>query len=80
MSICEKRNQKQQTGSNHSANELFIQEKKYLLPSPPPFDAARVVNVRVDKYSTVVIDQNHYSVPDHLVDKSLRAKIYSNKI
>jgi hypothetical protein len=36
--------------------------------------------VCVDKYSTVVIDQSHYSVPDHLVGKLIKVKIYSNRI
>jgi transposase/6-pyruvoyl-tetrahydropterin synthase len=80
LEICEKLNQKLQTGKDHSANELFIKEQAHLLPALPPFDAARIENVRVDKYSTVVIDQNHYSVPDHLVNEVIMAKIYSNRI
>lgn len=44
------------------------------------FDAARSVHARADKYSTVVVDQNHYSVPDHLVGKQVMVKIYSNRI
>lgn len=78
--ICEKRNRKQQTGRGCSADELFTQEQAHLLPSLPPFDAARIVHARVDKYSTVVIDQSHYSVPDHLVNKVIMAKVYSNRI
>jgi len=80
LETCEKLNQKQQTGKDQSANELFAQEQALLLPALPPFDAARIENVRVDKYSTVVIDQNHYSVPDHLVNEEVMAKIYSNRI
>jgi hypothetical protein len=44
------------------------------------FDAARTVYARVDKYATVVVDQNHYSVPDHLVGQLIMVKIYSTKI
>ncbi|MDC3418739.1 IS21 family transposase [Aquibacillus salsiterrae] len=80
LEICEKLNQKLQTGKDHSAEELFEQEKAHLLPNLPQFDAARIENVRVDKYSTIVIDQNHYSVPDHLVNEVIMTKIYSNRI
>lgn len=66
--ICEIRNRKlQPSHQNQTAEECLKQEQENFLPLPPPFDAARVQNVRVDKYSTVVIDQSHYSVPDHLV-------------
>jgi hypothetical protein len=44
------------------------------------FDTARTENVRVDKYSTIIIDQSHHSVPDHLVNKLIRIKVYSNRI
>lgn len=80
MELCNKLNQKQQTGRDYSAEELFQQEKKHLLPAVPLFDAARTENVRVDKYSTIIIDQSHYSVPDHLVNKLIRVKIYSTRI
>lgn len=80
LEVCHKLNQKQQTGRKHSAKELLEEERNYLAPSPPMFDAARTENARVDKYSTVVIDQNHYSVPDHLVNKIVMVKIYSNRI
>jgi hypothetical protein len=34
----------------------------------------------VDKYSTIVIDQNRYSVPDYLVGEVVRMKVYSDSI
>jgi hypothetical protein len=36
--------------------------------------------LRVDKYSTIVIDSCHYSVPDAYVGKIIFTKIYSHKI
>jgi transposase len=79
--ICEERNLKPQpTRQNQTAEECLKQEQENFLLLPPPFDAARVSSVRVDKYSTVVIDQSHYSVPDHLVGKLIKVKIYSNRI
>ena len=40
----------------------------------------RILNGRVDKYSTIVIDQNRYSVPDYLVGEVVRMKVYSDSI
>lgn len=45
-----------------------------------PFDVAELVECRVDKYSTVVIKQNHYSVPEGHVGKYIRAKVGAEKI
>lgn len=79
--VCERRNRKPQPSlQNQTAEESLKQEKRYFLLLPPPFDAARIQNVRVDKYSTVVIDQSHYSVPDHLVGEIVKVKVYSNRI
>lgn len=81
LEICKKRNRKPQSEQQgQSANERLEHEREYLLPRVPMFDAARIVYPRVDKYSTVVVDQNRYSVPDHLVGQKIMAKVYSNRI
>ena len=46
----------------------------------PTYDIARVVELRVNKYSVISIDENKYSVPDSLVGKFVTAKIYPNNI
>ncbi|BCJ88608.1 IS21 family transposase [Effusibacillus dendaii] len=79
--VCIRLNGKpQDTRDGCTAAECFEQERPSLLALPPMFDAARTVHARVDKYATVVVDQNHYSVPDHLVGKLVLVKIYSNRI
>ncbi|WP_456278796.1 IS21 family transposase [Bacillus sp. AK128] len=79
--VCERLNQKPQpSNQNQTAKQSLILEQELFLPLPHPFDAARVQDVRVDKYSTVVIDQSHYSVPDHLVEQKVTVKIYSNRV
>ena len=79
--VCERLNRKPQPSQqNQTAEECLKAEKENFLSLPHPFDAARIQNVRVDKYSTVVIDQSHYSVPDHLVGKIIKVKVYSNHI
>lgn len=56
------------------------QEKAFLLPQLPKFESCLISECRVDKYSTIVVSQNHYSVPDHLVNKMLKVRTYTDKI
>ena len=59
---------------------LMEKEKKVSRPACAPFDAAELVECRVDKYSTVVIKQNHYSVPEGHVGKYIKAKVGAETI
>ena len=63
-----------------SAYEILKEEKDYLLPLPPRYDTARIVEARVDKYSCITVDGSHYSVPDYLVGQFIFTKIYPDKI
>jgi len=66
--------------NQESAEEMFQKERDYLLVLPPRYDTARITEARVDRYSTVSIDHNHYSVPDHLVGEFVLVKIYPDQI
>ena len=51
-------------GKENTVNELYEQEKQELLPLPEaPFSNIETYSGKVDKYSTVIIDKNRYSVP-----------------
>jgi len=51
-------------GRDATVNELYEREKKHLLELPEiAFSNIKVSSGRVDKYSTVIVDQNRYSVP-----------------
>jgi DNA-binding CsgD family transcriptional regulator len=63
-----------------SAQEMLEKEKDALLVLPPRYDTARIREARVDRYSTVSVDTNHYSVPDHLVGEFVLVKIYPDRI
>lgn len=63
-----------------TAQEILQEERGYLLPLPPRYDTARISEVRVDKYSCITVDGNHYSVPDYLVGKFIFTKIYPDLI
>lgn len=66
--------------SNKSPSDVLNEERPHLLPFKPPYDAARRKELRVNKYSVINVDQNKYSVPDYLVGKFVKAKIYTDKI
>ncbi|WP_231746932.1 IS21 family transposase [Lentibacillus sp. JNUCC-1] len=54
---------------------LLEDEKKVARPAVmAPFDSAELVECQVNKYSTVMIKQNHYSVPEGHVGKYIKAK------
>ena len=51
-------------GREHSVNELYEAESQYLIPLPDiGFSNLETSSGKVDKYSTVIIDKNRYSVP-----------------
>lgn len=51
-------------GREGSVNELHEREKKYLLNMPETvFNNQQVLTCKVDKFATVIVDKNRYSVP-----------------
>ena len=59
---------------------MLEKEKNYLLLLPPRYDTARITEARVGRYSSVSVEANHYSVPDHLVGEFVLVKIYPDQI
>lgn len=52
------------TGRDKTVNENFEEEKSSLIHLPPhPYSNIRISIGKVDKYSTVIVDKNRYSVP-----------------
>jgi hypothetical protein len=79
--ICNKINRKpQKYNENKSALDILNEEKPYLLKPMPVYDAAKTVDARVDKYSTISFGTCHYSVPEELVGQMIFVKIYSNLV
>ncbi len=51
-------------GRDHTVNELYEQEKQHLLSIPDiAYSNLETAGGKVDKYATVVVDKNRYSVP-----------------
>ena len=80
LSVCETLNKTRAFNKDKSPIEFFQEEKCNLLPTLGKYECARLEMLRVDKYSTIVIDSCHYSVPDRFVNKVLKCKVYSNDI
>lgn len=79
--VCNKLNDKPQPlKGNKTARALLEEERAYLLPDIPMFECSKLENLRVDKYSTVMFESCHYSVPDRYVDKIILAKIYPTRL
>lgn len=78
---CDKRNQKPMAQyEGRTPGERLDDEREHLLVAPAKWDAARVTHLRVNKYATVIVDQNRYSVPDHLVGEMVMVKIYAEHV
>ena len=43
-------------------------------------ECAQWKSLRVDKYSTICLATNHYSVPEELVGKMVEAKVYTDRL
>lgn len=68
-------------GREQTIGALFDQEKASLLQPPQkPYDNCQLLRVRVDKYATVRVDKNRYSVPTHLVGHTLQAHCYVDSV
>ncbi len=69
------------TGRTETVDALFEKEKEHLVRLPGvPFSNQRVLEAKADKYSTVVVDKNHYSVPASYTGLKLRAQLTIERV
>lgn len=73
-------NTPQQLLGNRTANEMFEQEKPHLYTSATPYKCFQDTNSKADKYSTVILLGNRYSVPDFLVGKLINIRVFAEKL
>lgn len=78
--MLNKLNSRNLSNSNKSPFQLLDEEREYLLPNMPLYETAAISDLRVNKYSTIVVDSCYYSVPDDYVGTIVRCKIYTTKI
>ena len=68
-------------GREQTVNASFAQERAHLLSLPDArFSNVRTLSCKVDKYSTVLVDRNHYSVPTQYVGFCLEALLWVDMI
>lgn len=60
--------------------ETFSEESLHFLPAMPKFASCIKSTGKVDKYSTVTVARNHYSVPDIYVGKEVQVRLYTDKV
>ena len=78
---CEEDEQRTVDGENESIGESWEREKPLLLEAPTrPFDPGVRKGVLVDRYQTVELGTNRYSVPSIYVGKPLWIRAYWNHL
>lgn len=63
-----------------NANSRIEEEKLNLLPYKPKLELANITINKVNKYSFIQVENNFYSVPEYLVEKSVSIKSYLDRI
>ena len=62
-------------GRDLSVKEAYEMEKQALMPLPvKPYETARMLDAKVDYFSTVTFETNRYSVPVRLAGKTVTVK------
>ncbi len=68
-------------GRQRCVNALFETEKDHLIDLPAiPFSNLNVIIGGVDKYATVIIDKNRYSVPTSYAYVKVKTILYVNRV
>jgi transposase len=68
-------------GREKTVNECYEQEKGHLLALPPiPFSNIELSAGKVDKYATVIVDKNRYSVPTRYAGLWVRSIVHVDRV
>ena len=68
-------------GREHTVNELYEKEKEHLLTIPDiAYSNLETAGGKVDKYATVVVDKNRYSVPASYAYFKVNVVLYVDRI
>ena len=78
---CQAYGQHTISGKDKTVGALFAEERSHLLALPQvPFANEQILSAKADKYSTVIVDKNRYSVPTRLAGRSLRVICHVDKV
>jgi transposase len=68
-------------GRENTVNEIFEQERSHLLPLPEiAFSNIQTTDGKVDRYSTVIVDKNRYSVPTRHAGLKVKVSLGVNQV
>ena len=68
-------------GRTETVDSLFDREKEHLIDLPAvPFSNVRVLEAKVNKYSSVMLDKNHYSVPTSHTRFKVRVQLSIDRV
>jgi hypothetical protein len=68
-------------GRSRSVAELYEQEKQHLLPAPEViYSNTEPREARADKYATIMLDKNRYSVPWRYAGRKLKILLHVDRI
>ena len=81
LAQCLKYGTHRMAGRDQSVNELFEKEKDLLIPLPEvPFENVQPHEGKVDKYATVIVDKNRYSVPYRYAGFQVKVLLYVDSL
>ena len=68
-------------GRDRSVNALYEEEKEHLVALPGvTFDNIQISGGRADKYATVIVDKNRYSVPNGYAGFKVKVLLYADRV
>jgi len=68
-------------GRDRSVNELYEEEKAHLLALPETaFNNVQPSSGRADKYATVIVDKNRYSVPSRYAGFRVKVLLHADRV
>lgn len=81
LNACLRHGTHRTQGRTESVDNLFEREKAHLIPLPAvPMGNVYVSETRVNKYATVIVDKNHYSVPVSHVRLKVRVELTIDRV
>ncbi len=81
LNACLRHGTHRTQGRTESVDNLFEREKAHLIPLPAvPIGNVYVSETRVNKYATVIVDKNHYSVPVSHVRLKVRVELTIDRV
>ncbi|MBE3119933.1 MAG: IS21 family transposase [Candidatus Atribacteria bacterium] len=81
LASCLRYGEHRMAGRADTVDVLFEREREHLIHLPAvPFSNMRVLEARVNKYATVMVDKNHYSVPIPYAGLTLRVQISIDRL